>query len=179
MATPPKSQQTLRQWSEKIAKQLAQRTQYIPCDPRLLKQLELHRCPHCAVVHPHLRQVYETYTEDHSKRNRRFWAFYVCESCGGIVTAAGAEREDEAVEIYPSAQQIDESIPDNAADYLQQALESIHTPAGAILLTASAIDSMLKEKNYTKGDLYSRINKAAADHLITEEMAVWAARDTS
>ena len=33
---------------------------------------------------------------------------------------------------------------------------------------------MLKKKEYKKGSLYSRIDKAAEDHLITEEMAKWA-----
>ena len=42
------------------------------------------------------------------------------------------------------------------------------------MLAASAVDSMLKEKKYTNGSLYSRIDKAAQDHLITEEMAKWA-----
>lgn len=31
-----------------------------------------------------------------------------------------------------------------------------------------------KEKDYTEGSLYTRIDKAAEDHLITEEMAKWA-----
>lgn len=42
------------------------------------------------------------------------------------------------------------------------------------MLTASAVDSMLKEKGYREGSLYTRIDKAAADHLITSEMALWA-----
>jgi hypothetical protein len=33
---------------------------------------------------------------------------------------------------------------------------------------------MLKAKEYTDGSLYSRINKAAKDHLITQDMAQWA-----
>jgi len=42
------------------------------------------------------------------------------------------------------------------------------------MLTASAIDSMLKDKGYKVGNLNSRIDSAAADHLITDEMARWA-----
>ena len=42
------------------------------------------------------------------------------------------------------------------------------------MLAASAVDSMLKAKNLTKGSLYTRIDQAAADHLITKEMAAWA-----
>jgi len=33
---------------------------------------------------------------------------------------------------------------------------------------------MLKEKEYTDGSLYDRIDKAAKKHLITDEMAKWA-----
>jgi hypothetical protein len=33
---------------------------------------------------------------------------------------------------------------------------------------------MLKAKGYKEGSLYSRINKAAEDNLITKEMAEWA-----
>ena len=41
-------------------------------------------------------------------------------------------------------------------------------------MAASAVDAMLKAKGYTEGNLYPRINKAAVDHVITEEMAQWA-----
>ena len=33
---------------------------------------------------------------------------------------------------------------------------------------------MLKAKGYKDGSLYTRIDKAAGDHLITDEMAEWA-----
>jgi Domain of unknown function (DUF4145) len=42
------------------------------------------------------------------------------------------------------------------------------------MLAASAVDAMLKHKNYTVGSLKDRIDKAANDHLITSEMAAWA-----
>lgn len=58
--------------------------------------------------------------------------------------------------------------------FLNQAINSLHTPAGAVMLTASSVDSMLKAKGYKDGVLNSRIKKAAEDHLITPEMAEWA-----
>jgi Domain of unknown function (DUF4145) len=64
--------------------------------------------------------------------------------------------------------------PTLASTYLQQALESIHAPAGAVMLAASAIDAMLKTKGYQEGSLFTRINQAAEAHLITREMAEWA-----
>jgi len=42
------------------------------------------------------------------------------------------------------------------------------------MLFASSIDSMLKSERYNEGKLYSRINKAAADNIITESMSKWA-----
>lgn len=42
------------------------------------------------------------------------------------------------------------------------------------MLAASSVDAMLKDKGYKDGSLYSRINKASEDHLITKEMADWA-----
>jgi hypothetical protein len=70
--------------------------------------------------------------------------------------------------------QIDGTIPTPARDYLQQANDTLHAPAGCILLAASAVDSMLKLKGYKEGNLFSRINKAAKEHLITEGMSKWA-----
>jgi len=42
------------------------------------------------------------------------------------------------------------------------------------MLAASAVDAMLKEKGYLAGSLYSRIDKAATDHVFTSDMAAWA-----
>jgi hypothetical protein len=57
---------------------------------------------------------------------------------------------------------------------LKQAINTLHAPAGSVMLSASSVDAMLKEKGYTKGSLYTRVNKAVEDHLITSEMARWA-----
>jgi hypothetical protein len=95
--------------------------------------------------------------------------------CGGVVTAvAGTSSNAVVTTTYPSALQIDEEIPDRAREYLSQALGSLHAPAGAVMLAASAVDAMLKAKGYSAGSLYSRIDKAASDHVITSEMAAWA-----
>lgn len=42
------------------------------------------------------------------------------------------------------------------------------------MLAASAVDAMLKEKGLRQGSLFSRIDEAAQQHLITEEMKRWA-----
>jgi hypothetical protein len=42
------------------------------------------------------------------------------------------------------------------------------------MLAASSVDAMLKAKGYKEGKLYTRIEKALEDHLITPEMSDWA-----
>jgi hypothetical protein len=80
----------------------------------------------------------------------------------------------DITEIYPSGKSVAPSIPERARNYLTQAISSMHAPSGAVMLAASAVDSMLKAKGYKDGTLYTRIEKAAKDHIITEEMAAWA-----
>lgn len=141
---------------------------------RLGQNLDLERCPHCGVDRPNLFNVHQFETADYSNSNRRVWRIYRCSRCGGVVVAASKELEQDVLEVYPSTVTVDEALPARAKDYLQQAMNSIHAPAGAVMLAASAVDAMLKAKNYTDGSLYSRIDKAAGDHLITPEMASWA-----
>lgn len=81
---------------------------------------------------------------------------------------------DDISEIYPAPMQVDGALPPTAKEYLTQAINSLHAPAGSVMLCASAVDAMLKAKNYTTGSLYTRINKAATDHLITDGMKEWA-----
>jgi hypothetical protein len=69
---------------------------------------------------------------------------------------------------------VNDDIPEKPRKYLQQALNSLHAPAGAVMLAASAVDSMLRLKGYSDGSLYSRIEQAAKAHVITIDMAEWA-----
>jgi len=41
-------------------------------------------------------------------------------------------------------------------------------------MCASAVDAMLKAKDYEKGTLNERIKKAIGDQLLTKEMGEWA-----
>ena len=113
-------------------------------------------------------------TRDQAGNNLRRWIVYACTRCGGLVTAAAPQFDQPVTELYPSAPVIPTDLPPRAATYLEQAVSSIHAPAGAVMLTASAVDAMLKSKGYVEGSLYARIDKAATDHLITPEMAKWA-----
>ncbi len=142
--------------------------------PTLRHQLDLERCPHCRVDRPSLTKVHQAQTNDYTGASQRCWRVYACARCGGLVTAAAPNWDSAISECYPAAATADSSLPPRARDYLQQSLNSLHTPAGAVMLAASAVDAMLKAKAYKNGSLYSRIDKAAEDHVITNEMAQWA-----
>ena len=140
----------------------------------LSENLVLSRCPHCSVANPNLLRKHYMETNSHMGNRGRMWAIYVCGGCGGVVTAWAAQHGTEVQEHFPIAHQVDENIPERPRAFLQQAYDSLHAPAGAVMLAASAVDSMLKLKGYTDGNLYSRIEKAASEHIITNDMATWA-----
>ncbi len=141
---------------------------------KLIGQLELDRCPHCGVDAPTMNILgsYQTKSIDQSKV--RFWSSYFCKRCGGAVIASAYLENQEVVEVFPNLPEVDESVPEKPKEYLTQAINSKSAPAGAVMLTASAVDAMLKAKQYTSGSLYSRIDNAVNKHLITPEMAKWA-----
>ncbi len=142
--------------------------------PILGQQFDLERCPHCNVDRPNLALAIEAGTMDYMGQNPRHWRIYRCTRCGMVVTAWAPNANTYAVGWFPKASDVDETLPERARTYLSQALNSLHSPAGAVMLAASAVDAMLKAKGYKEGSLYSRIDKATKDHLITAEMAQWA-----
>lgn len=142
--------------------------------PTLSENLLLDRCPHCSVAKPNLRKQYHTETNDHAGGTRRTWGIYVCGTCGAIVSAWAHQHNQEVIEYFPQSSSVDKDIPERPKAFLKQAQESLHAPAGAVMLAASAVDAMLKHRKYAEGSLYSRIEKAVEEHLLTPEMASWA-----
>lgn len=144
------------------------------------QSLGLQRCPHCNVAKPNLQAVTDFSTRDDNGRHARMWLCYRCTTCGGALLAVAPmvdvnhPYKMDITDIWPAPQIVHESVPERARTFLEQAIASIHAPAGAVLLAGSAIDAMLKEKGFKKGSLYSRIESAATEHLITAEMAEWA-----
>jgi hypothetical protein len=141
---------------------------------RLGVNLELETCPHCGVNRPHLSRTHKARTDPPNGGRERYWAFYVCSGCAGIVTAWSYANEGDLVEMYPAQPEVDSVVPTPARDYLQQAIASRHAPAGSVMLCASSVDAMLKVKGLVNGSLYTRIQQAATNNLITAEMAEWA-----
>lgn len=139
-----------------------------------MNQLNLDRCPHCGVDRPTLSIQNQFATQDYSNQRQRHWAVYWCSRCGGAVLASAKKMNEIVEEIYPSPSEIDMAIPERPREYLRQALNSRNAPADAIMLAASSIDSMLKIKGYKEGTLNKRIDEAAKNHLITQDMAKWA-----
>ena len=142
--------------------------------PNLGQNLELSRCPQCSIANPLLNSIHQFKTVDHEGLNRRSWRIYTCSTCGGVVTAWGSAYDHPISGYFPASLEANSQIPDRPRAFLQQAQESLHAPAGAVMLCGSSVDAMLKAKGYIEGSLYARIEKAAADHLITDEMAKWA-----
>lgn len=137
--------------------------------------LELNRCVHCGVDKPSFPAITSSITtSNHANKNERYWRVYSCTRCGGAILAGSPKGNSNIYEMYPEQTNVDEEIPSRAKEYLEQAINSISSPAGAVMLAASSIDSMLKAKGLKKGTLYSRIKDAVDTNLITEEMATWA-----
>ncbi len=138
-------------------------------------QLVLDRCPHCNIANPLLVLIWAGTSVDHTNANQRFWSTYQCRTCGGVVLAVSPiNQSHEITHIWPVPQTVADEVPARARDFLSQAISSLHAPAGAVMLTASAVDAMLKDKGYKEGNLKTRIDSAAEDHIITDEMAAWA-----
>lgn len=76
--------------------------------------------------------------------------------------------------MYPSARTAHEDLPPTARVFLQQAYDTLHAPDASAVMAGSAVDAMLKAKNYSTGSLYVRIDQALADNILTRGMADWA-----
>ena len=154
------------------------------------KNLEgLDRCPQCGVAAPMLALT-GGFADLEKGTMARVWFFYQCRSCSDFVAAMGLQSREkvgvygieqiatswggEAILVMPEPERIDEDIPEQARNYIEQAIASKDAPDGAVMLAGSAVDSMLKKKGFLKGSLYERIDQAVSDHILTIEMGEWA-----
>lgn len=152
------------------------------------EQLGLDRCPHCNTANPSIgrRHVFVAQPCKAALRVRGGyalqWHVYICASCGGLVGAAVPVLPEQgnmpvhqpALWIVPTATTVSSDIPPAAARYLTQAHETLASPAASVLMSASAVDALLKQRGYKEGDLNSRIKKAEDDGVLTKDMAAWA-----
>lgn len=138
------------------------------------------RCPHCSISAPRLYLVWSSKNGEGTKRTDggtpKAWRAYLCGSCGGGVFAEayGTYVGVAAQAIYPNPPAAHQDLPPVAKRFLQQAFETLHAPDAAAVMAGAAVDAMLKERGYLDGSLYSRIDKALADNVLTRGMADWA-----
>jgi hypothetical protein len=90
---------------------------------------------------------------------------------GKIPNGIGA---NEIETLYPKPAHVDVSLPKDAQRYLKQALDTVFAPDASVVMSASAVDAMLKAKGYEQGSLYTRIDQAVKGHVLTEGMGKWA-----
>jgi hypothetical protein len=140
----------------------------------LNKVIYLKRCPHCNIADPLIEQRSAFETSNINGDLVRTWVLYVCRTCGGVITASRYSTYNNHLQMFPEPIKVDECLPEKAKYFLNQAIETMHAPAASIMSCASSIDAMLKDKGYKDDSLFKRIDKAALDHLITNEMAEWA-----
>lgn len=138
------------------------------------------RCPYCSVANPvlGLHWVSANPMPRATPGETSKWGVYACETCGCCVLARGTEGDSVSnpliVEVIPAPKAAHEDIPEPARRFLQQAFDTLHAPDAAAVMAGSAVDSMLKALNLKDGSLYSRIDKAVEQHLLTSEMGEWA-----
>ena len=135
-------------------------------------------CPHCGVAKPEMAQIMQPVFIARDRANYGHnWGLYRCTSCFNVVMAQsslGNKTTQDVLHIYPSISEPAKELPERVRTYLNQANLSMHAPDGAAMLAGAAVDAMLKEKGYTKGSVYDRIDKALGDNILTQDMAEWA-----
>jgi len=152
--------------------------------------LQVDRCPHCSTANPTLIRRHVFYVQPKKASylaafpNNCFlqWHVYTCESCAGLAAVASRVAatqvqfpQNQAAEwMVPAPDPISADVPEPAARYLLRARETISSPEASVVMSASAVDAMLKKRQYMAGTLYTRIKKAEEDGVLTKEMAAWA-----
>ena len=136
-------------------------------------------CPHCGVAMPEMKRLWvsDCIIPRGESGYGHNWATYSCNSCKYVVLAQstlGNRSTLELLSLYPGVQSVDEELPDKAKTYLKQAISTLHAPDGAAMLAGSAVDAMLKAKGLEKGSVYSRIDQAVQQKILTHEMGEWA-----
>lgn len=130
----------------------------------------LKRCPQCQIAVPNFGEVHH-----HEIRDSRMKLFVIrCYSCDLCTMVVANNQNSYPLRIWPDPKTYSQDIPQRARRSLEDARAALATPSLSIVGSAAAVDWMLKEKGYKDGKLYSRIEKAASEHLITEDMKDWA-----
>jgi hypothetical protein len=151
--------------------------------------LELARCPHCSTANPTLSRKHSLIAQaakghfvSPASGKWMQWHVYICESCAGLVAAGTVITANQinytlaepVVRLVPPVEAVSADVPAQPSRYLMQARETLSSPSASIVMSASAVDAMLKARGYTAGTLHSRIEKAEKEGVLTKDMAAWA-----
>jgi Domain of unknown function (DUF4145) len=140
---------------------------------------KIERCPHCGIANPLMIKQWSDIIHGANRVRGQGWGAYACSSCGCVVVACGfpdgkSIDSSSPWRFFPESRVAHEDIPSVARKFLQQAIDTLHAPDAAAVMAGSAVDAMLKNQGYTRGSLYSRIDQAVSDHILTQGMADWA-----
>lgn len=141
----------------------------------LAEKLLINKCPFCGMSQPDLRleNMFESF--DNDARYQRLWGVYVCEKCGGVVTAGTYLLKSRKVtEIYPQSKIADQSLPSDIRQLWQTALDNLRDPEKSINCILKVIKSMLSDQDLTTGSILERLNQAEKKHLFSKELLEWA-----
>jgi hypothetical protein len=136
------------------------------------------RCPYCGTGRPQVA-MRQDFGYLGGRLGHRRWAVFIITCCGGLLLAQGTEAHPDNAQapieaLYPSARRAAAEIPETARRFLQEAMETLHAPNAAAVMAGGAVDAMLKHLGLTEGSVYSRINQAVSDHILTPAMGKWA-----
>lgn len=152
-------------------------------DFRLGPQLGgVENCPHCGVANPVLMRKYQSEHQIFGANGlpASIWALFSCTTCGGGICVQGQPNERNsnplAYAMFPAVWEVNGVVPERARNYLAQAHKTLNAPDASVVMSASSIDAMLKDHGLTDGTLYSRIDKAVEEGILTQKMADWAHR---
>lgn len=126
--------------------------------------------PACPIIHHHEITV---------SVGRMLLKLFHCSLCGGPIVTQHNWKQSGGWFAYfdritPSPESLGEGLPPKVEHFLNNARETFHAASASIMASASAVDAMLKARGYGKGKLYPRIEKAAKEGLLTEDMKEWA-----
>lgn len=150
----------------------------------------IERCPQCGIARPNIVFKSSLLGSGDVGGSTSIWLTYQCTAClcpviveiNMHLSAYNPEgihmmlfgKEFPVASMLPGLDDVHGDIPDRARSYLRQAIESLSSPDGSVMLAASAVDAMLKQKGLANGTLYSRIGTAVESHILTHEMGEWA-----
>lgn len=142
---------------------------------------KIERCPHCSVASPAWDRIFSGNQDKSGPRIGHYaYALHLCRTCKRPVLqlfhyrGTGNGIRQQLIAAFPENRAVDASLPEAAGRFLQQAVDTLHAPDGSMMLSASAIDAMLKDKGYKSGTLHKRIEQATDDGQLIAELADWA-----